>query len=40
MAHRLSQTERLDLDKCIQNLIDEKTLSEGEVKSLCDKVFN
>jgi hypothetical protein len=39
MTNRLSQTERIDLDKQISNLIEEKILTETEVKILCDKVY-
>ena len=36
-ANRLSQIERFDIDKHISQLIEEKLLSESEIKFLCDK---
>lgn len=37
MSNKLSQTERFDLDKQIEQLLNEEKLSEQEIKLLCDK---
>lgn len=38
MINRLSHPDRLEVDNLISNLMQEKLLSENEVKFICDKV--
>jgi len=38
MLFRLGHPERLEVDNLISNLIQERLLSENEVKFICDKV--
>jgi hypothetical protein len=35
---KLSQIERIDLDKQISMLINDQEISENEIKALCEKV--
>ncbi len=39
MLNRLGHPDRLEVDNLITNLMQERLLSENEVKFLCDKVF-
>ena len=38
MINRLAHPDRLEVDNLISNLMQEKLLSENEVKFVCDKV--
>ena len=38
MINRLVHADRLEVDNLIENLFNEKLLSENEVKFICDKV--
>jgi hypothetical protein len=39
MFSKMSQSERIDIDKQISDLLNDKSLSEGEVKAICEKVY-
>lgn len=39
MLNRLGHPDRLEVDNLISNLMQERLLSENEVKFICDKVL-
>ncbi len=40
MLNRLGLPDRLEVDNLISNIMQERLLSENEVKFICDKVEN